>query len=258
MQVNIKTTKEIELMRESGKLLAEVFHMLDSFVQEGISTLEINNHVDNFIRNTLNARPASVGQYGYQFALNSSVNEVICHGVPHDSYKLKSRDIINLDITLEKNGFIADSSKMYVMSEASPLAKRLVKTTYEAMWAGIKKVKPGAKLGDIGAAIQTVAQSNGYSVVKEFCGHGIGREMHEDPQVLHFGEAGTGLALQAGMTFTIEPMINQGKAKTKTKKDGWTVITADKKLSAQWEHTILVTQTGYDVLTLRQEEANLI
>jgi len=258
MQVNIKTTKEIELMRESGKLLAEVFHMLDSFVQEGISTLEINNHVDNFIRNTLNARPASVGQYGYQFALNSSVNEVICHGVPHDSYKLKSRDIINLDITLEKNGFIADSSKMYVMSEASPLAKRLVKTTYEAMWAGIKKVKPGAKLGDIGAAIQTVAQSNGYSVVKEFCGHGIGREMHEDPQVLHFGEAGTGLALQAGMTFTIEPMINQGKAKTKTKKDGWTVITADKQLSAQWEHTILVTQTGYDVLTLRQEEANLI
>lgn len=258
MQVNIKTTKEIELMRESGKLLAEVFHMLDSFVQEGISTLEINNHVDNFIRNTLNARPASVGQYGYQFALNSSVNEVICHGVPHDSYKLKSRDIINLDITLEKNGFIADSSKMYVMSEASPLAKRLVKTTYEAMWAGIKKVKPGATLGDIGAAIQTVAQSNGYSVVKEFCGHGIGRKMHEDPQVLHFGEAGTGLSLQAGMTFTIEPMINQGKAKTKTKKDGWTVITADKKLSAQWEHTILVTQTGYDVLTLRQEEANLI
>lgn len=258
MQVNIKTTKEIELMRESGKLLAEVFHMLDCFVQEGISTLEINNHVDNFIRNTLNARPASVGQYGYQFALNSSVNEVICHGVPRDSYKLKSRDIINLDITLEKNGFIADSSKMYVMSEASPLAKRLVKTTYEAMWAGIKKVKPGATLGDIGAAIQTVAQSNGYSVVKEFCGHGIGREMHEDPQVLHFGEAGTGLALQAGMTFTIEPMINQGKAKTKTKKDGWTVITADKKLSAQWEHTILVTQTGYDVLTLRQEEANLI
>jgi methionyl aminopeptidase len=254
MQVNIKTAKEIELMRTAGTLLAEVFHMLDSFVKEGISTLEINNQVDDFIRQTLNARPASVGQYGYQFALNSSINEVVCHGVPHENYKLKSKDIINLDITLEKNGFIADSSKMYVMSEASPIAKRLVETTYEAMWAGIKKVKPGATLGDIGAAIQTLAENQGYSVVKEYCGHGIGREMHEEPQVLHYGKAGTGLALKEGMTFTIEPMINQGKAKTKTKKDGWTVVTSDKKLSAQWEHTILVTNEGYEILTLRNEE----
>ncbi len=254
MQVHIKTADEIQLMRESGKLLADVFHMLDDFVKEGISTLEINDKVDDFIRNTLNARPASLGQYGYEFVLNSSINEVVCHGVPSENNKLKARDIINLDITLEKNGFIADSSKMYVMSDANPIAKRLVKTTYDAMWAGIKKVKPGATLGDIGAAIQTLAESKGYSVVKEYCGHGIGREMHEEPQVLHYGKAGTGLVLKEGMTFTIEPMINQGKSKTKTKKDGWTVITADKKLSAQWEHTILVTKTGYEVLTLREEE----
>lgn len=254
MQVQIKNAEEIELMRTSGKLLADVFHMLDGFVKEGISTLEINDKVDDFIRHTLQSRPASLGQYGYEFVLNASINEVVCHGVPTENQRLKARDIINLDITLEKNGFIADSSKMYVMSDANPIARRLVKTTYDAMWAGIKKVKPGATLGDIGAAIQTLAEGKGYSVVKEYCGHGIGREMHEEPQILHYGKAGTGLVLEEGMTFTIEPMINQGKAKTKTKKDGWTVVTADKKLSAQWEHTILVTKTGYEVLTLRQEE----
>lgn len=257
MQVHIKTPAEIEFMRESGKLLASVFHKLDDFVEEGVSTLEINNQVEHFIRNTLGARPASLGQYGYEFSLNSSLNEVVCHGVPSEHQRLKAKDIINLDITLEKNGFIADSSKMYVMSEASPVAKHLVKTTYDAMWAGIKEVKPGATLGDIGAAIQSLAESKGYSVVKEYCGHGIGREMHEEPQVLHYGKAGTGMSLKEGMTFTIEPMINQGKAKTKTKKDGWTVVTADKKLSAQWEHTILVTSTGFEVLTLRNEEHSL-
>ena len=254
MQVQIKTPAEIGFMRESGKLLARVFHMLDDFVKEGVSTLEINNRVEDFIRHELNARPASLGQYGYEFVLNSSINEVVCHGVPSDNQRLKAKDIVNLDITLEKNGFIADSSKMYVMSDANSIAKRLVKTTYEAMWAGIKKVKPGATLDDIGAAIQTLAESKGYSVVKEYCGHGIGREMHEEPQILHYGKAGTGMTLEEGMTFTIEPMINQGKAKTKTKKDGWTVVTADKKLSAQWEHTILVTSTGYEILTLRNEE----
>ncbi|WP_417560338.1 type I methionyl aminopeptidase [Marinomonas sp.] len=257
MQVHIKTPAEIEFMHESGKLLASVFHMLDDFVEEGVSTLEINNQVEHFIRNTLGARPASLGQYDYEFSLNSSLNEVVCHGVPSEHQRLKAKDIINLDITLEKNGFIADSSKMYVMSEANPVAKRLVKTTYDAMWAGIKEVKPGATLGDIGAAIQSLAESKGYSVVKEYCGHGIGREMHEEPQVLHYGKAGTGMSLKEGMTFTIEPMINQGKAKTKTKKDGWTVVTADKKLSAQWEHTILVTSTGFEVLTLRNEEHTL-
>jgi methionyl aminopeptidase len=183
---------------------------------------------------------------------------VVCHGVPSGTQKLKNGDIINIDITLEKNGFIADSSKMYCIGEVSPLAKRLVDTTYEALWLAIKQVKPGAKLGDIGAVIQHHAEQHGYSVVREFCGHGIGRQMHEAPEVLHFGKKDTGVTLQEGMTFTIEPMINQGTAKTKTKRDGWTVVTRDKKLSAQWEHTILVTKDGFEVLTLRQEEKELV
>ncbi|MDP1757687.1 MAG: type I methionyl aminopeptidase, partial [Pseudohongiella sp.] len=184
----------------------------------------------------------------------SSINDVICHGVPSETDVLKSGDIVNIDITLEKNGFIADSSKMYQIDSVSPLAKRLVEKTYEAMWLGIKAVKPGATLGDIGHAIQQHARINGYSVVREYCGHGIGRQMHEDPAILHVGEPGRGLALKEGMTFTIEPMINQGSAKIKTKRDGWTVVTRDKKLSAQWEHTIAVTADGYEVLTLRDEE----
>lgn len=253
--LTIKTPDEIELMRESGRLLAKVFTMLDDVVKPGISTMEINDKVEDYIVNTLQSRPASKGQYGFAYCLNTSINEVVCHGVPSVAQRLKSSDIINCDITLEKNGFIADSSKMYVMPDANPLARKLVKTTYEAMWEGIKCVKPGARLGDIGHAIQTHAEKNGYSVVREYCGHGIGRNMHEDPQVLHVGKPDTGMELKAGMTFTIEPMINQGEAKTKTKKDGWTVITRDKKLSAQSEHTILVTETGYEVLTLRPEES---
>jgi len=252
--VTIKTEAEIEFMRESGRLLAQVFKMLDDFICEGVTTLEIDTKVDHFIVNELDARPASKGQYGYQYTLNSSVNEVVCHGVPTDKYQLKGKDILNVDITLEKNGFISDSSKMYTFSTTSAEAKRLVKTTYEAMWAGIKVVKPKAKLGDVGHAIQKHAESAGYSVVREYCGHGIGREMHEAPEVLHYGKAHSGLTLEPGMTFTIEPMINQGSRKIKTKKDGWTVVTRDKKLSAQWEHTILVTETGYEVLTLREEE----
>ncbi|WP_413698963.1 type I methionyl aminopeptidase [Psychromonas sp. KJ10-10] len=250
----IKTEAEINFMRESGKLLAQVFKMLDSYVCEGITTMDIDTKVDNYIVDALKARPASKGQYGYQFSLNSSVNDVVCHGLPSKTYQLKSKDIVNIDITLEKNGFISDSSKMYVLSTASSEAKRLVKTTYEAMWQGIKAVKPKARLGDIGHAIQKHAESAGYSVVREYCGHGIGKEMHEDPQVLHYGKPNSGLTLEEGMIFTIEPMINQGSYKIKTKKDGWTVITKDKKLSAQWEHTILVTKTGYEVLTLREDE----
>ncbi|TYK66131.1 type I methionyl aminopeptidase [Colwellia echini] len=250
----IKTEAEINFMRESGKLLAQVFKMLDDFICEGITTLEIDTKVESYIVNELNARPASKGQYGYQYSLNSSVNDVVCHGVPNDKYPLKAKDILNVDITLEKNGFISDSSKMYTFSATSAEAKRLVTTTYEAMWKGIKVVKPKATLGDVGHAIQKHAESAGYSVVREYCGHGIGTEMHEDPQVLHYGRPHLGLALEAGMTFTIEPMINQGSKKIKTKKDGWTVVTRDKKLSAQWEHTILVTETGYEVLTLRDEE----
>lgn len=250
----IKTPEEIELMRESGRLLASVFAMLDDFIKPGVSTLAINDKVEDYIVNTLQSRPASKGQYGFQYVLNTSLNEVVCHGVPKADELVKDKDIINVDITLEKNGFIADSSKMYVMPEASPLARKLVKTTYDAMWEGIQQVKPGATLGDIGSAIQHYAESRGYSVVREYCGHGIGREMHEAPQVLHYGVRGKGTELKEGMTFTIEPMINQGGAKIKTKKDGWTVVTRDKKLSAQSEHTILVTATGYEVLTLRANE----
>ncbi|CAH0536111.1 type I methionyl aminopeptidase [Vibrio marisflavi] len=253
-QVEVKSESEIVLMRESGQLLAKVFEMLDEYVKPGVSTMDINNKVENFIVNELKARPASKGQYGYQYVLNSSLNDVICHGVPKAAQVLNRKDIINLDITLEKNGYIADSSKMYVMPDASPMARKLVDVTYQAMWQGIQQVKPGATLGDIGYAIQTHAEKNGYSVVREYCGHGIGREMHEEPQVLHFGLPNQGLRLKAGMTFTIEPMINQGTAKTKTKKDGWTVVTRDKKLSAQSEHTVLVTHSGYEVLTLREEE----
>ena len=254
MNSMVKSAHEIQLMRESGQLLARVFTELDKVISLGMSTLEVNDFVESFIVETLNARPASKGQYGYKYVLNSSVNEVICHGVPSSAKKLKNGDIVNIDITLEKNGYIADSSKMYLMGNVSPTARKLVDVTYEAMWAGIKTVKHGAMLGDIGSAIQNYAEKHGYSVVREYCGHGIGKEMHEEPQVLHFGSANSGMQLQAGMTFTIEPMINQDSHKTKLKKDGWTVVTRDKKLSAQWEHTILVTQNGYEVLTLRPFE----
>lgn len=252
--VTIKTTEELALMRQSGKLLASVFAMLDEYIQPGITTMDINNRVEDFIVNDLQSRPASKGQYDFPFVLNTSINEVVCHGMPNENRVLKVGDIINTDITLEKNGFITDSSKMYMLGEVSSAAKKLVKTTYEAMWLGIKQVKPGATLGDIGHAIQQHAQNDGYSIVKEYCGHGIGREMHEEPQVLHYGKRSSGLVLREGMTFTIEPMVNQGSHKVKTKKDGWTVVTKDKKLSAQWEHTIAVTHDGFEVLTLREEE----
>ncbi|MBB1489110.1 type I methionyl aminopeptidase [Oceanospirillum sp. D5] len=253
-QVSIKTAGEIEIMRESGRLLASVFVMLDQHIKPGITTMEIDRLVESYIVNELKARPASKGQYGYPYSLNASVNHVVCHGMPSESYKLKSSDIVNIDITLEKGGFIADSSKMYVMPSASTQARRLVKTTYEAMWLGIQEVKPEATLGDIGFAIQQHAREAGYSVVREYCGHGIGQQMHEAPDVLHYGRRNNGMILQPGMTFTIEPMINQGVSRIKTLSDDWTVVTRDRKLSAQWEHTILVTENGYEVLTLREEE----
>lgn len=253
-QVKIKSAEEIALMRRAGRLLAQVFQMLDTYVRPGISTMDINDTVEAFIVNELKSRPASKGQYGYQYVLNSSINEVVCHGVPSANEVIKSTDIINLDITLEKDGYIADSSKMYVMPQAPAPAQKLADVTYLAMWQGIKQVKPGATLGDIGHAIQQYAQSFGYSIVRDYCGHGIGQEMHEEPQVLHYGKPNQGLKLKAGMVFTIEPMVNQGTEKIKLKKDGWTVVTRDKKLSAQSEHTILVTPTGYEVLTLRHDE----
>ncbi|MFB2649130.1 type I methionyl aminopeptidase [Shewanella mangrovisoli] len=253
-QVKIKSAEEIALMRHAGQLLAQVFQMLDTYVRPGISTMDINDTVEAFIVNELKSRPASKGQYDYQYVLNSSINEVVCHGVPSANEVIKSTDIINLDITLEKDGYIADSSKMYVMPQAPAEAKKLADVTYLAMWQGIKQVKPGATLGNIGHAIQQYAQSFGYSIVRDYCGHGIGQEMHEEPQVLHYGKPNQGLKLKAGMVFTIEPMVNQGTEKIKLKKDGWTVVTRDKKLSAQSEHTILVTSTGYEVLTLRHDE----
>ena len=256
-KVVLKTAAEIDLMRESGRLLARVFAYLDQQIQVGISTMQINDLVERYIVDELKSRPASKGQYDFPYALNTSINEVVCHGVPSETQRLKSGDIVNVDITLEKNGYIADSSKTYMVGEVAPYARRLVEKTHEAMWRGIRCVKPGATLGDIGAAIARYAAAHGYSVVREYCGHGIGQEMHEEPQVLHYGRPGTGLVLEQGMTFTIEPMINQGTAKTRLKRDGWTVVTRDKKLSAQWEHTIAVTADGYEVLTLREEERAL-
>lgn len=241
-------------MRESGRLLATVFDFLNPLVVPGISTMEINDRVEDFIINNLQARPASKGQYNYPYSLNTSINDVVCHGMPSPTQFLKAGDIINVDITLEKNGFVADSSKMYMVGNVSAQAKHLVDSTYEALWKGIRAVKPGATLGDIGHAIELHAAANGYSVVREYCGHGIGREMHEAPHVLHHGKPNSGVVLREGMTFTIEPMLNQGTAKVKVKRDGWTVITRDKKLSAQWEHTIAVTADGFEVLTLRAEE----
>lgn len=253
-----KQPHELALMAESGRLLASVFEMLDRTPLAGMSTLEIDSLVDRFIVHDLASRPASKGQYGYQFALNASVNEVVCHGVPSPSQVLRDGDIVNLDITLEKNGYIADSSKTYFIGEVNPAAKRLVQTTYEAMWKGIRAVRPGARLGDVGAAIERHAKRNGCSVVREYGGHGIGREMHEEPMVLHFGKPGTGLVLREGMVFTIEPMLNRGGRSVRTEADGWTVVTRDGSLSAQFEHTVAVTASGVSVLTLRPDERGML
>ncbi|GAA0795461.1 type I methionyl aminopeptidase [Cupriavidus gilardii] len=241
-------------MAESGRLLAQVFSHLDRLNLIGMSTMQVNDLVDSYIVNELKARPASKGQYGYAYALNSSRNNVVCHGIPSTSEVLQNGDIVNFDITLEKNGYIADSSKTYLVGEVSPLAKRLVQVTYEAMWKGIQTVRPGTRLGDVGHAIERHARRHGYSVVREYCGHGIGREMHEPPEVLHWGRPRTGLVLREGMVFTIEPMINQGGHAVRTEEDGWTVVTRDGQLSAQFEHTVAVTGNGVRVLTLRPGE----
>jgi len=250
-----KTPAEVELMAEAGRLLASVFTHLDGQPLAGMTTLQVNDLVEAFIVDDLGARPASKGQYGYGFGLNSSRNEVVCHGVPSADEVLRDGDIVNLDITLETGGFIADSSKTYLIGDVAAPARRLVQVTREAMWKGIGAVRPGARLGDIGFAIERHAKRNGYSVVRDYCGHGIGREMHEAPQVLHFGKPGTGMTLREGMVFTIEPMLNQGRAAVRTEADGWTVVTADGKLSAQFEHTVAVTRDGVRVLTLRPDEA---
>ncbi|WHO40400.1 type I methionyl aminopeptidase [Sphingobium sp. AP49] len=250
----IKTPDEIALMAESGRLLASVFTLLDGLALAGMTTMAVNDLVETYITDQLHARPASKGQYGYGYVLNCSRNQVVCHGVPSDQERLEAGDIVNFDVTLEKGGYIADSSKTYMIGDVSPAARRLVQTSYEALWKGICAVRPGARLGDIGHAIERHAKRAGYSVVRDYCGHGIGREMHEEPQVLHFGKPGTGLVLREGMVFTIEPMLNQGRRMVRTQEDGWTVVTTDGKLSAQFEHSVAVTANGVRVLTLRPDE----
>ena len=250
----IKTAAEQALMRASGRLLASVFEALDQLPLQGMSTLQVNDWVERYIVDVLQARPASKGQYGFAYVLNASIDNVVCHGVPAADAVLRSGSIVNLDITLEKGGYITDSSRTYLIGEVAHPARRLVRVTREAMWKGIAAVRPGATLGDVGFAIQQHAKAHGYSVVREFCGHGIGQEMHEEPQVLHYGKRGAGLVLEEGMTFTIEPMLNQGRAAIDASADGWTVTTRDGKLSAQFEHTVLVTADGVEVLTLRADE----
>ncbi|MEQ8034494.1 type I methionyl aminopeptidase [Xanthomonas sp. WHRI 6106] len=253
----IKQPEEVAAMATAGQLLAQVFHALDQVPLEGRSTLELNALVERMIVQELGARPASKGQYGFEYVLNASIDDVVCHGVPSADDVLRSGQIVNLDITLEKHGFIADSSTTYLVGEVSYAARRLVHAAYRAMWKGIAAVRPGARVGDIGHAIARHAREHGYSVVKDYCGHGIGRQMHEEPQILHDSRPGTGLPLQEGMVFTIEPMINQGRAAIRSQPDQWPVYTRDGKLSAQFEHTVAVTHTGVRVLTLRPGETPL-
>jgi methionyl aminopeptidase len=256
-KIQIKTPAEIEKMRVAGRLAAEVLEMIGPFVKPGVSTLELNDICHAYIVNEQKAIPACLNYRGFPKSICTSVNHVICHGIPNER-QIKLGDIINIDVTVIKDGYFGDTSKMYFVGECSILAKRLVRVTQECLYLGIQLVKPGAKLGDIGAIIQKHAEAHQYSVVREYCGHGIGSEFHEEAlQVLHYGIAGTGLTLQPGMTFTIEPMINAGKRDLKLLPDGWTVVTKDRSLSAQWEHTLLVTETGVEILTLRSEEQSL-
>ena len=252
----IKSPEQIEKMRGAGRLTAKVLEALSDVICPGMTTMDIDVFCEKYIRDTLNAIPGSKGQYGYPYSVNTSLNHVICHGMPSAKQVLKNGDIVNVDVTVISDGYFGDSSKMFCIGGVAAHAQRLVDVTQECLYRGISVVKPGATLGDIGHAIQSHAEKNHYSVVREYCGHGIGQKMHEEPQVMHYGKPGMGLTLQEGMVFTIEPMINQGTADVRhLEKDGWSIaVTKDRKLSAQWEHTILVTKAGFEVLTLRQEE----
>ena len=250
----IKTNEQIEKMRLAGKLASEVLEMVTPLVKPGISTGELDKICHDFIVNEQDAIPANVGYRGFEKTICSSLNQVVCHGIPDFERKLKDGDILNIDVTVKKDGWHGDTSKMFLVGKSQPHNERLVNITQECLYKGIEQVKPGAYLGDIGNAIQVHAENNHYSVVEDYCGHGIGEIYHEDPQVLHYGEAGTGLELQEGMCFTIEPMINLGTKYTKALADGWTVETKDGRNSAQWEHTLVVTSSGYEVLTKRSEE----
>lgn len=254
MAITIKNNTDIEKMRIAGKLASEVLDFITPHVKPGITTGELDKLCHDYMVNVQKTVPAPLnyappGHAPYPKSICTSVNHQICHGVPGEKV-LKSGDIVNLDITVIKDGYHGDTSRMFCVGEPSIQARRLCDVTYDCMWLGIAKVKPGATLGDIGHAIQSHAEKNGYSVVREFCGHGIGKKFHEDPQVLHYGRPGSGLKLQAGMIFTIEPMINAGRRDIKQLNDGWTIVTKDHSLSAQWEHTVLVTENGYEVLTV--------
>ena len=247
-RVAIRSGAEIALARRAGMLAAEVLQMIAEHVKPGVTTDELDQRCHDYIVNVQQAIPANIGYHGYPKTTCTSVNHVICHGIPSDK-KLKNGDIVNIDIAIIKDGWFGDTSRMYFVGEPSILARRLVRTTYEAMRAGIAQVRPGATLGDVGHAIQSVAEREGFSVVREYCGHGIGQIYHDEPQVVHFGKPGAGLKLETGMVFTIEPMINAGKAAIKQLPDGWTVVTKDRSLSAQWEHMVAVTERGFEVLT---------
>lgn len=249
----IKNSEDIEKMRIVGRLAAEVLEMIEPFVKEGVTTDELNQICHDYIVNEQKAIPAPLNYNGFPKSICTSLNHVVCHGIP-GTRKLKDGDIINVDVTVLKDGYHGDTSKMFMIGKPSILANRLVKITQECLYIGIEMVKPGIHLGDIGAAIQQHAEKNRFTIVREYCGHGIGKIFHEPPNVLHYGKPGLGEVLQPGMIFTIEPMVNAGKRDVKLLPDAWTVVTKDHSLSAQWEHTILVTETGYEVLTKRKEE----
>lgn len=250
----IKSADDIAKMRTAGRLAAEVLEMITPHVKAGVSTAELDQICHDYIVNVQQAIPAPLNYRGFPKSICTSVNHVVCHGIPSEGKFLKNGDIINIDITVIKDGFHGDTSKMFIIGEGSVLAQRICKIAQEAMYLGMKTVKAGSYVGDIGAAIQKYVEAQRLSVVREYCGHGIGRVFHEDPQILHYGQAGTGMRLEAGMTFTIEPMVNAGTWHTRLLGDKWTVVTKDHKLSAQWEHTILVTETGIEVLTARHDE----
>ncbi|MEA3278678.1 MAG: type I methionyl aminopeptidase [Pseudomonadota bacterium] len=255
MSAPIKTPDEIAKMRVAGRLASQVLEMIGEHVRPDITTDELDRICHDFITEEQGAIPAPLNYRGFPKSICTSVNHQVCHGIPGGK-RLKKGDILNIDITVIKDGYHGDTSKMFFVGEPSVRARRLVKITQEAMHIGISQVKPGATLGDIGHAIQKHVEARSYSVVREYCGHGIGREFHEEPQVLHYGKPGEGLVLEPGMCFTVEPMVNAGKRFIKLLPDGWTVVTKDRSLSAQWEHTILVTPDGHEILTLRQEERN--
>jgi methionyl aminopeptidase len=255
MQVTIKTPEDIAKMRVAGKLAAEVLEMIDEHVKPGVTTERLNQLCHDYIVNVQQAIPAPLNYNGFPKSICTSVNHVVCHGIPTEQKVLKDGDIINIDVTVIKDGYHGDTSKMWAVGTPKPGTERLIQITQECMYKGIELVKPGARLGDIGHVIQQHAEKNRFSVVREYCGHGIGQVFHEEPQVMHYGKPDTGLELKEGMIFTIEPMINQGKYHTKLLPDEWTAVTKDRKLSAQWEHTILVTGNGHEVLTKRKEES---